>query len=59
MSDTEIEDFITNNVPYDQLPHNLQQILGNSPKEYDKRILDYSVRHQLRYKGNLSKFEVI
>lgn len=56
MSDSEIESFIANNVVWDHLPHNLQQILGNSSKEYDKRILDYSIRHQLRYKGNLSEF---
>ena len=32
------------------------QSLGNSQKEYEKAVVNYSVKNQLRYKGNLGKF---
>ena len=34
----------------------LSQQLGNSTKEYDKCIVHYSLKNQLRYKGSLGKF---
>lgn len=29
------------------------QVLGNTYKEYDKSIINFSIRNQLRYRGNL------
>ncbi|CAJ0954940.1 unnamed protein product, partial [Mesorhabditis belari] len=49
----DIEQFIRDNVPWAKLPENVQVLLGKSQREYDKLVLEYSVRNQLRYKGNL------
>ncbi|KAI6229034.1 Protein FAM91A1 [Aphelenchoides fujianensis] len=50
---SEIEAFIESNTPWERLPESLQTIMGNSMREYEKRILDWSVKNQLRHKGNL------
>ena len=31
------------------------QGLGNSQREYEKAVVNFSVKNQLRYKGNLGK----
>lgn len=31
------------------------QLLGNSQKEYEKQVTDYSIKTQQRYRGNLGK----
>uniref|UniRef100_A0A7E4VXX9 General transcription factor 3C polypeptide 1 n=1 Tax=Panagrellus redivivus TaxID=6233 RepID=A0A7E4VXX9_PANRE len=49
----EIETSIRKKVPWPRLPEQQRIALGNSPREYDKRILDFSIRNQFRYKGNL------
>ena len=51
----EIETFIRNKVSWEALPGSAQQQLGNSSKEYDKAILQFSIKNQLRYRGNLVK----
>ncbi|KRZ35364.1 Protein FAM91A1 [Trichinella pseudospiralis] len=49
--DTEVVyEFINEKCPWSKLP---KYILGNSAKEYEKLILEYSVMNQLRYKTNL------
>ena len=50
---TEIETFIRNKVSWEALPASAQQQLGNSGKEYEKAVLQFSIRNQLRYRGNL------
>jgi hypothetical protein len=35
---------------------NLFQSLGNSQKEYEKCIVNFSIKNQLRYRGNLVRF---
>uniref|UniRef100_A0AC34FAU9 Protein FAM91A1 n=1 Tax=Panagrolaimus sp. ES5 TaxID=591445 RepID=A0AC34FAU9_9BILA len=54
-STDEIEDSIQKRIPWLKLPESQRVALGNSQKEYDKRILDFSIRNQIRYKGNLVK----
>ncbi|KAK9875112.1 hypothetical protein WA026_005906 [Henosepilachna vigintioctopunctata] len=49
----EIEDHIRKKVSWSQLPEHIKQILSNSPREYDKYIANFSIRNQLRYRGNL------
>ncbi|ESN90745.1 hypothetical protein HELRODRAFT_156211 [Helobdella robusta] len=49
----EIEHSIRKNIAWANLPLNLKQNLGNSSKEYDKLAINYSIKNQLRYKGNL------
>ncbi|KAI6179463.1 Protein FAM91A1 [Aphelenchoides besseyi] len=53
MSGEEIEQFIVDNVCWSDLPHHVQAILGNSAREYDKLVLEFSVKNQLRHKGNI------
>lgn len=48
------EHFIRGNVEWFQLPSEIKQKFGwNSEKDYEKTILTFSIKHQLRYKGNL------
>jgi hypothetical protein len=54
-STDEIEDSIQKRIPWLKLLESQRVALGNSQKEYDKRILDFSIRNQIRYKGNLVK----
>ncbi|KAL3277185.1 hypothetical protein HHI36_012536 [Cryptolaemus montrouzieri] len=49
----EIEENIRKKVKWSQLPTHIKQIMGNSSKEYDKYITIFSIRNQLRYRGNL------
>lgn len=50
---SEVEFHIRNNYPWGKLPANIKQLLGHSPKEYEKCVIGYSIKNQLRYKGNL------
>ncbi|XP_033644653.1 protein FAM91A1-like, partial [Asterias rubens] len=49
----EVEFHIRNNYPWAKLPANIKQVLGQSQKEYEKLVVNFSVKNQLRYKGNL------
>ncbi|XP_060077726.1 protein FAM91A1-like [Ylistrum balloti] len=51
----DIEANIRKNLPWLKLPPNVRQVLGNSQKEYEKAVGQFSVKNQLRYKGNLVK----
>ncbi|XP_071837437.1 protein FAM91A1-like isoform X2 [Apostichopus japonicus] len=51
----EVEFHIRNNYPWSKLPLNVKQLLANSQKEYDKSVVNYSIKNQLRYKLNLVK----
>lgn len=51
----EIEFHIRNNYPWSKLPLNVKQLLGNAQKEYDKAVVNYSIKNQLRYKQSLVK----
>uniref|UniRef100_A0A0K0DXT4 FAM91 N-terminal domain-containing protein n=1 Tax=Strongyloides stercoralis TaxID=6248 RepID=A0A0K0DXT4_STRER len=48
-----IDDAIRKNITWKELPQELIALLGGSQKEYDKLVLDFSVKNQLRFKGNL------
>ncbi|XP_041483997.1 protein FAM91A1-like [Lytechinus variegatus] len=50
---SEVEFHIRNNYPWGKLPGNIKQLLGHSPKEYEKCVFSYSIKNQLRFKGNL------
>uniref|UniRef100_A0A1B6C1C6 FAM91 N-terminal domain-containing protein n=1 Tax=Clastoptera arizonana TaxID=38151 RepID=A0A1B6C1C6_9HEMI len=49
----DVELHIRQNIPWQKLPSNIKQNLGNSQKEYDKCIINFSIKNQLRYKGNI------
>lgn len=53
MSDKDVEQHIQMNVVWAKLPEDIRIVLGNSQREYDKLILEYSIKNQLRYKGNI------
>ncbi|XP_071964356.1 protein FAM91A1-like [Antedon mediterranea] len=50
---TEVENCIRNSYQYIKLPANVKQTLGNSSKEYEKQVVNFSIKNQLRYRGNL------
>ncbi|XP_061787006.1 protein FAM91A1 isoform X1 [Nerophis lumbriciformis] len=50
---TDVEFHIRQNYPWSKLPANVKQCLGNSQREYEKHVLLYSIRHQLRFRNNL------
>jgi len=52
-SNAEIESFIRSKTSWESLPVVVQQQLGNSSKEYEKSVVQFSIRNQLRYRGNL------
>lgn len=49
----DLEFHILHNYPWAKLPSNIKQSLYNSQKEWEKCVFDYSVRNQLRYRGNI------
>ncbi|CAN8001751.1 unnamed protein product [Ixodes hexagonus] len=49
----DIESFISKNCPWGKLPDSARLLLGNSEKEYEKSVLQYSIKNQLRFRGNL------
>ncbi|VDK64787.1 unnamed protein product, partial [Anisakis simplex] len=53
MSGKEVEQLIRENVVWSKLPNEVRIVLGNSQREYDKLVLEYSIKNQLRYKGNI------
>ncbi|KAI1722569.1 protein FAM91A1 [Ditylenchus destructor] len=56
MSSDEVDNAIRKNITWAKLSDELRVILGGSQREYDKRILDYSIRNQLRYKDNIVRY---
>uniref|UniRef100_A0A914NN88 Protein FAM91A1 n=1 Tax=Meloidogyne incognita TaxID=6306 RepID=A0A914NN88_MELIC len=56
MSSEAVDDAIRKNITWTKLSDDLRTVLGGSQREYDKRILDYSIKNQLRYKENIVRF---
>ncbi|KAF4526947.1 hypothetical protein B566_EDAN015447 [Ephemera danica] len=52
-SNSEIEFHIRHNYAWSRLPANVKQCLGNSQTEYEKAIVTFSIKNQIRYRGNL------
>uniref|UniRef100_A0A8C5B4G8 Family with sequence similarity 91 member A1 n=1 Tax=Gadus morhua TaxID=8049 RepID=A0A8C5B4G8_GADMO len=50
---TDVEFHIRQNDPWSKIPANVKQSLGNSQREYEKHVLLYSIRNQLRFRNNL------
>ncbi|KAJ9590387.1 hypothetical protein L9F63_016578, partial [Diploptera punctata] len=50
---SEVEFHIRHNYQWAKLPAIVKQSLGNSQKEYEKCIVNFSIKNQLRYRGNL------
>ena len=51
----DVDSCIRENIPWAKLPEDIRARLGNANREYDKMILEYSIKNQLRYKGNLGE----
>ncbi|RWS30080.1 FAM91A1-like protein [Leptotrombidium deliense] len=47
-----LEDYIRNNVPWSKLPLSTKQMVANN-EDYEQKVVEYSVKNQLRYRGNL------
>ncbi|KAF6024527.1 FAM91A1 [Bugula neritina] len=52
---SDVEFHIKHGYTWEKLPGNVKSLLGNSPKEYYLAVLNYSIKNQLVYKGNLVK----
>lgn len=50
---SEVECYIRTNVTWNKLPESIKQQLGHSQKEYEKGVVTFSVKNQIRFKGNL------
>ncbi|CAB4000534.1 Hypothetical predicted protein, partial [Paramuricea clavata] len=50
---SDLEFHIRNNYPWSKLPPSVKQSLGNSQREWERNVFEFSVENQLRYKGNL------
>ncbi|CAG9795851.1 unnamed protein product [Diatraea saccharalis] len=49
----EIEDCIRKKIQWPQLPATVKKLLGDSPKEYERYIFEFSIKNQLRFRGSL------
>ncbi|GFY47418.1 protein FAM91A1 [Trichonephila inaurata madagascariensis] len=49
----DVEVYIRQKCLYSKLPPSIKQILGDSSKEYEKLVINFSVKNQLRFRGNL------
>ncbi|KAH6922838.1 hypothetical protein HPB50_019840 [Hyalomma asiaticum] len=49
----DIESFISRNCHWNKLPDSAKRLLGNSEKEFEKAVFQYSIKNQLRFRGNL------
>ncbi|CAH2042152.1 unnamed protein product, partial [Iphiclides podalirius] len=49
----EIDECIRKRIQWSQLPANVKKLLGDSPKEYERYIVEFSIKNQLRYRGSL------
>ncbi|XP_055611224.1 protein FAM91A1 [Uranotaenia lowii] len=48
-----VEESIRNKISWKQLPVELKRALHENEKRYEKLVLEYSLKNQLRYRGNL------
>ena len=46
----DIEFHIQKNYPWSKIPPTVKQSIGNSQREYDKLVVAFSIKNQLRYK---------
>lgn len=51
----DVEFHIRHNYLWARLPASVKQALGNSQREYERQVVLYSIRNQLRYRNNLVK----
>ncbi|XP_072942573.1 protein FAM91A1 [Epargyreus clarus] len=49
----EIDECIRKRTQWQQLPANVKKLLGDSPKEYERYIFEFSIKNQLRFRGSL------
>ncbi|EDV23394.1 uncharacterized protein TRIADDRAFT_57976 [Trichoplax adhaerens] len=52
----DIELHIKNQYTWKRLPANIKRALGNSVKNWEKLVVEYSIKHQLRWRGNIVRF---
>lgn len=50
---SDVETFVRQGIPWQKLPTTIKQLLGNTEKEYNKCIIQFSIKNQLRFRGNL------
>ncbi|XP_037940475.1 protein FAM91A1-like, partial [Teleopsis dalmanni] len=50
----DIANCVRKNIPWQQLPVHLRQVLQNNQRDYEKYVFNYSLKNQLRFRGNLA-----
>lgn len=45
---------VRGNVPWQELPVHLRSVLHNNQRDYEKYVFNYSLKNQLRFRGNLA-----
>ncbi|KAK6641108.1 hypothetical protein RUM44_012810 [Polyplax serrata] len=50
---TDVEHYIRNNVIWSKIPNTVKQKWIVTQKEYEKQIVEFSIKNQLRHKGNI------
>ncbi|XP_073953650.1 protein FAM91A1-like [Choristoneura fumiferana] len=49
----EVEECVRKKIQWPKLPQNVKKLLGDSHKEYERYIFEFSIKNQLRYRGSL------
>lgn len=49
----DVEIYIRQKCPWSKLPPSVKQIVGDCQKEYEKLVICFSIKNQLRFRGNL------
>lgn len=52
----EVEHCVRKKVTWPNLPFHIKQVFKQTSKEYDNFVFTYSVRNQLRWRGNIGKY---
>ena len=55
----DIELHIQQNYPWSKIPPTVKQSIGNSQREYEKLVVAFSIKNQLRYKVRLSMSAIV
>ncbi|XP_028399499.1 protein FAM91A1-like [Dendronephthya gigantea] len=50
---SDLEFHIRNSYPWSKLPPSVKQSLGNNQREWERNVFEFSVKNQLRHRGNL------
>ena len=50
---SDVEHYIRQNIPWTKVPSSVKGQMANSIHEWEKAVLNYSIRNQLRWRSNI------